>query len=93
MMMMMMTAKVMIMTYSMTMFTIIDDQDDNCDYITINLDNGYGNNFELDYLQDVDISKGVDRGGEYDNDDNIDDNGDGHIDLEGPLGSYKEYIR
>ena len=60
-----------------------------CDYITINLNNGYGNNFELDYLQDVDISKGVDRGDDYDND----DNGDDHIDLEGPLGSYKEYIR
>ena len=38
------------------------------------------------------MSKGVDRGGDYDND-TIDDNGDGHIDLEGPLGSYKEYIR
>ena len=70
-----------------------DDQDDDCDYMTINLNHGYGNNFELNHMQDVDMSKGVDRGGDYDYDDKIDDNGDGHIDLEGPLGSYKEYIR
>ena len=36
---------------------------------------------------DVDISKGVERGGDYDNDDKINDNGDVHVDLEGPLGS------
>jgi hypothetical protein len=66
-----------------------DDQDDDCDYMTINLNLGYGNNFELGHMQDVDMSKGVDRGGDYDNDDIIDDYGDGHIDLEGPLGSYK----
>ena len=41
--------------------------------MTINLNHGYGNDFELDHLQDVDISKGVDRGGDYDNDDKIDD--------------------
>ena len=70
-----------------------DDQDDDYDYMTINLNHGYGNNFELNHMQDVDMSKGVDRGGDYDYDDKIDDNGDGHIDLEGPLGSYKEYIR
>ena len=70
-----------------------DDQDDDCDYMTINLNHGYGNNFELNHMQDVDMSKGVDRCGDYDNDYNINDNGDGHIDLEGPLGSYKEYIR
>ena len=90
---MVMMAKLMTMTYIVTMFTIIHDQDDDCDYMTINLNHGYSNNFELDHMQDVDMSKGVDRGGDYDNDDNIDDNGDGHIDLEGPLGSYKEYIR
>ena len=78
---MLIMATLMSMAYILTMFTSIDDQDDDCVYITINLDNGYGNNFELDYLQDVDISKGVDRGDDYDND----DNGDGHIDLEGPL--------
>ena len=55
--------------------------------MTINISHGYGNNCDLDHLQDVDISKGVD------NYDQIEDNGDGHIDLEGPLGSYKEYIR
>ena len=67
-----------------------DDQDDDFDYMTINLN--HGNNFELNHMQDVDISKGVDRGGDYDNDDKIDDIGDRHVDLEGPLGSYKEYI-
>ena len=46
-----------------------------------------GKNFEFEHLQDID------RGGDYDNHDKIDDNGDRHIDLEGPLGSYKEYIR
>ena len=86
-MMMLMMPTLMTMTYIMTMFTIIDDQDDDCYHMTINLNHGYGNNFELDHLQDVDMSKGVD------NYDKIEDNGDGHIDLEGPLGSYKEYIR
>ena len=47
----------------------------------------------LAIILNVDMSKGDDRGGDYDNDDKINDNGDGHIDLEGPLGSYKEYIR
>jgi hypothetical protein len=50
-MMMMMT-----MTYIMTMFAIVDDQDDYFDYITINLCQAYGNNCELDHLQDVDKS-------------------------------------
>ena len=83
---MLMMPTLMTMTYIMTMFTIIDDQDDDCYHMTINLNHGYGNNFELDHLQDVDMSKGVD------NYDKIEDNGDGHIDLEGPLGLYKEYI-
>ena len=61
--------------------------------MTINLNHSYGNNFELDHLQDVDISKGDDRGGDYDNDDKISDNNDVHIDLEGPLGTCKECIR
>ena len=90
---MMMMAKPMTMTYIVTIFTMIDGQDDDFDYMTINLNHGYGNNFELNHMQDVDMSKGVDRGGDYDNYDKIEDNGDGHIDLEGPLGSYKEYIR
>ena len=47
--------------------------------MTINLNHGYGN------LQVVDMSKGVGRGDDDDNDDKIDDNGDGHIDLEGAL--------
>ena len=47
----------------------------------------YGNDFKRDHMQDIDISKGVDRGGAYDNNDEIDDNGDVHTDLEGPLGS------
>ena len=68
----------MTMTYIMTMFTIIDDQDDGCYHMTIKLNHGYGNNFELEHLQDVDM------GGEYDKYDKIEDNGDGHIDLEGP---------
>ena len=83
----------MTMTYIVTMFAIINDQNDDCDYMTINLNHGYGNNFELNHMQDVAMSKGVDKGGDYDYDDKIYDNGDGHIDLEGPLGSYKEYIR
>ena len=82
-----MMAKLIPMTYVMTIFRIIDSQDDNFDYTTINLNHGYGNDFELDHMQYVDISKGVDRGGDYDTDDKIDDNGDVHIDLEGPLGS------
>ena len=61
--------------------------------MTINLGQGYGNNCYLDHLQNVDMRKGVDRDGGYDNDDKKDDNGDGHIDLEGPLGSYKENFR
>ena len=73
-----MMAKLMIMTYIVTIFTIIDGQDDDFDYTTINLNHGYGNDFELDHLQDVDISKGVDRGGDYDNDDKISDNSDIH---------------
>ena len=47
--------------------------------MTMNLDHGYGN------LQVVDMSKGVVRGDDDDNDDKIDDNGDGHNDLEGAL--------
>ena len=43
-------------------------------------------------MQDVYMSKGVDMGGDYDNDDKIYDNGDCHIDLEGPLGLYKDDI-
>ena len=31
------------MTYIMTMFTVIDDQDDDCYYMTKNLDQSYGN--------------------------------------------------
>ena len=86
-MMMLMMAKLMTMTYIVTIFTIIDGQDDDFDYTTINLNHGYGNDFELDHLQDVDISKGVNRGGYYDNNDKIDDNGNVNICLEGPLGS------
>ena len=68
-----MMAKVMNIPYIMTKFTIIDDWDDDCDYITINLGQGYGNNCELDHLHDVDMSKGVDRDGDYgnENDDKI----------------------
>ena len=50
-------------------------------------------NFELDHLQDVDMSMGVKWGDDYDKDDRINANGDGHINLEVPLGSYKEYIK
>ena len=64
-----------------------DDQGDDCDYMTVNLSHGYGNDFQLDHLQVVDISKSVDRGGDYDDDDKISGNNDVHIDLEGPLGS------
>ena len=59
--MMLMMAKLIPMTYVMTIFRIIDSQDDNFDYTTINLNHGYGNDFELDHLQDLAISKGVDR--------------------------------
>ena len=82
-----MMAKLMTMTYIVTIFTIIDGQDDDFDYTTVNLNHGYGNDFELDHLQDDDTSKGVDRGWDYGNDDKIDVNGDIHIDIEGPLGS------
>ena len=43
------------------------------------------NGCDLDYLQDVDISKHDDGDDGYDDDDENDDhNGYGHIDLEGP---------
>ena len=90
---MLMMPTLMTMTYIMTMFTIIDDQDDDCYHMTINLNHGYGNNFELEHLQDVDMSKGVDRDGDYDNDDKNYDNVDGHIDIDGPSGSYNENFR
>ena len=48
--------------------------------LTIYWGPGQGNNCELDHLQDVDMSRGVDRDGDYDNDDKNYDNGDGHID-------------
>ena len=47
----MMMAKLMTMTYIVTIFTIIDGQDDDFDYPTINLNHGYGNDFELDHIQ------------------------------------------
>ena len=53
---MVMMAKMMTMTYIMTIYTIIDGQDDDFEYTTINLNHSYGNDFELDHLQDVDIS-------------------------------------
>ena len=65
-------AKLMTMTYIETLFTIIDDQDEDFDYMTIHLNHGYGNIFELDHLQDVDKS-GVNSSGDYDNDDKIND--------------------
>ena len=83
-MMMLMMAKLIPMIYVMTIFRIIDSQDDNFDYTTINLNHGYGNDFELDHLQGVDIGKGVDRGGDYDNDNKIYDNGVVHNELEWP---------
>ena len=61
---MVMMAMLMTMIYIMNMFTIIDDQDDDCDYMTINQGQGHGNTCKLDHLQDVDISKGVERGGD-----------------------------
>ena len=42
------------MTYIMTLFRIFVDQDDGCDYMTINLVQGHGKNCELYHLQDVD---------------------------------------
>ena len=56
--------------------------------MTLILGHGYGNNCVLDYLQDVDLSEGVDRNGGYDdkNYEEVDD----QIDLEGLIGSYKE---
>ena len=84
-----MIAKVITMTYIVTMFTIIDDQDDDYEYMIINIAQGYGNNCELDHLQDVNMSKGVDSDGDYDNDDENDDNYDDHIALEEPLRSYR----
>ena len=40
-----MMAKRMTMTYIMTLFKIIDDQDDDFDYMTVNLNHVYGDNF------------------------------------------------
>ena len=47
---------------------------------------------KLTIWKDVDLHKGVDRGGDYDDQDKIDDISYGHIDLEGALGSNKEYM-
>ena len=49
--MMLMMAKLMTMTFLLTIFTIIDGQDDDFDYTTININHGYGNDFELDHIQ------------------------------------------
>ena len=49
------------------------------------LGHDYGNDFDLDHMQDIYTS--------VDNDDENGDNGYGLIFLEGPLGSYREYIR
>ena len=46
-MMIMMMAILMTLTYITTMFPIIDDQDDDCDFMTINLGQGFSNNCEL----------------------------------------------
>ena len=92
-MMMIMIDNVMTMTYIMTLFTIINNQDDNCDFLTRILGHGNGNNCKLNNWQDVDMSKGVVRDGDYDNDDKNDDNHDGHFDLERPLASLKVNFR
>ena len=47
--------------------------------MTINLGQDYGNNCDLDYLQDFDMSKGIDRVVGYDNNDKNDNYGDGLI--------------
>ena len=39
------------------------------------------------------MSNGVDRDGDYDNDDKSFDNVDGHIDIDGPSGSYNKNFR
>ena len=83
----------MTMTDTITTFTIIDNENDDCNYITINLGQSHCNNCELDHLQDVDMSNGVDRDGDYDNDDKSFDNVDGHIDIDGPSGSYNKNFR
>ena len=81
-MMMMMMAKVMTLTYIMAVFTIIDDEDDHYAYMNINLGQSHRNNCELDHLQYVDMSEGIDRDSDYVDDDKNDDNVDGHFDLE-----------
>ena len=91
--MMVMLTEVMNKTYIMTMFKIINDQDDDCDYLTLNLGQDHGNNCEHDHLQYVDMSEGVDRDSDYVDDDKNDDNVDGHIILEGPLECYKDNFR
>ena len=45
-----------------------------------------------DHLQDVDMRKDEDRVVGYGNEDNNYAKVDGHIDLQGLLGSYKEYF-
>jgi hypothetical protein len=91
--MMIIIDNVMTITYIMTLFTIIDDTDDDSDYMTRNLCQDDGNNYELDDWHDVDMSKGVVRDADYDNYDNNYDNGDGHFDLKVPLASYKDNFR
>ena len=45
-MMIVMLAKLMTMIYIVAIFTIIDGQDDDFDYTTVNLIHGYGKDFE-----------------------------------------------
>ena len=43
-----MMAKLMTMTYILTIFTVIDGQDDDFDYTTINFNHGYDNDDKID---------------------------------------------
>ena len=58
---MLMMAKLKTMTYIVNIFTIIDGQDDDFDYTTMNLNHGYGNDFELDHIQSQSIIFGHNR--------------------------------
>ena len=58
---MMMLAKLITNKSIMPIFAIIDDQGDDCDYVTINLGHNchnFDNGFDLEHMQDINPSNG-----------------------------------
>ena len=56
---MLMMAKLITMTFILTIFTIIDDQNDDFDYTTLNFYHGHGNDFKLGLFDTEGYSLGM----------------------------------